>query len=92
MAQAFLQLPDGVLVVDDSGTVVWGNRAAERMFGRSLDDWQGVSGLSLVHPDDHEFVLRSMITVQGKDVGTPIEIRVKAAHGLAPHRARGHGR
>ncbi len=81
LAQAFLQLPDGVLVVDKQGNIVWGNRSAERMFGRALEDWRGVSGLSLVHPDDHEFVLRAMTTVQDKDVGSPIEIRLKAATG-----------
>ena len=81
LAHAFLQLPDGVLVIDQDGNVVWGNRSAERMFARSLEDWRGVSGLSLVHPDDQEFVLRSMATVGSKDVGSPIEIRVKAASG-----------
>jgi len=81
LADAFLQLPDGVLVIDQEGNVVWGNRSAERMFGRALEDWKGMSGLGLVHPDDQEFVLRSMASVGGKDVGSPIEIRVKAANG-----------
>jgi diguanylate cyclase (GGDEF)-like protein/PAS domain S-box-containing protein len=79
MADAFVNLPDAVVLVDGAGTVVWGNRAAERLFELTLDDWIGQSGLELVHPDDHEFVLRSLVTVQGKDVGTPIEIRIKAA-------------
>jgi diguanylate cyclase (GGDEF)-like protein/PAS domain S-box-containing protein len=81
MADAFVNLPDAVVLVDGSGTVVWGNRAAERLFELKLNDWIGQSGLQLVHPDDHEFVLRSLVTVQGKDVGTPIEIRIKAASG-----------
>ena len=41
----------------------------------------GQSGLALVHPDDQEFVLRSLTTIQDKDVGTPIEIRINAASG-----------
>ena len=56
MAEAFVNLPDAVVLVDGTGTVVWGNRAAERLFELSLDDWIGQSGLELVHPDDHEFV------------------------------------
>ena len=47
-------------MVDGAGNVVWGNPSAERMFERSLEDWRGQSGLALVHPDDQEFVLRSL--------------------------------
>ncbi|HSZ35615.1 MAG TPA: EAL domain-containing protein [Acidimicrobiales bacterium] len=81
MAEAFLHFPDAVVLVDGSGTIVWGNLAAERIFGRTLDEWVGRSGLDLVHPDDHEFVLRSLSSVQGKEVGSPIEIRVSATSG-----------
>ncbi|HEX3334515.1 MAG TPA: EAL domain-containing protein [Acidimicrobiales bacterium] len=81
MVEAFLNLPDGVVMVDGTGTVVWANRSAERIFERRLEDWVGRSGLDLVHPDDQEFVLRSLSTVQDKDVGSPIEIRVNAASG-----------
>ncbi|HEX4176539.1 MAG TPA: EAL domain-containing protein [Acidimicrobiales bacterium] len=81
MADAFLHFPDAVVLVDGSGTILWGNLAAERIFGRTLQEWVGRSGLDLVHPDDHEFVLRSLGTVQNKEVGSPIEIRVKAASG-----------
>ena len=81
MADAFLHFPDAVVLVDGSGTILWGNLAAERIFGWSLQEWVGRSGLDLVHPDDHEFVLRSLGSVQGKEVGSPIEIRVKAASG-----------
>ena len=79
MAQAFVNLPDAVVIVDGAGTIVWGNRSAERLFERALDDWKGQSGVDLVHPDDQELVLRSLATVQDKEVGIPIEIRVKAA-------------
>ncbi len=83
LGRVFLHLPDGIVVIDGAGSIVWGNRSAERMFERSLVDWQGQSGLDLVHPDDHEFVLRSLTTIQDKDreVGTPIEIRINAASG-----------
>ncbi|HEY6425851.1 MAG TPA: EAL domain-containing protein [Acidimicrobiales bacterium] len=81
MAGAFLNLPDAIVIVDGSGTIVWGNRSAERIFERTMDDWVGQSGLDLVHSDDQEFVLRSLSTVQGKEVGVPIEIRVNATSG-----------
>ena len=81
LADAFLHLPDGIVIVDGAGSIVWGNASAERMFERTLDDWVGQSGLNLVHPDDHELVLRSLTSIQGKDVGTPIEIRINAASG-----------
>jgi diguanylate cyclase (GGDEF)-like protein/PAS domain S-box-containing protein len=81
LRHVFLHLPDGIVIVDEGGKIVWGNRSAERMFERSLHDWKGQSGLDLVHPDDQEFVMRAMTTVQDKDVGTPIEIRINAASG-----------
>jgi diguanylate cyclase (GGDEF)-like protein/PAS domain S-box-containing protein len=81
MADAFLHLPDAVVLVDGNGTVIWGNKSAERIFGRPVSEVVGQSGLDLVHPDDHEFVLRSLSSIQHKDVGSPIEIRVKTASG-----------
>jgi diguanylate cyclase (GGDEF)-like protein/PAS domain S-box-containing protein len=74
-------LPDSVIVVNDRGILQWGNRTAETTFGRSMADSIGVSGLDLVHPDDMELVLLSLSSVQGKQVGTPIEIRLRTATG-----------
>jgi diguanylate cyclase (GGDEF)-like protein/PAS domain S-box-containing protein len=81
LAGALLKLPDSVVIVDENGDVVWGNSSALRLFGRSLADGVGISGLSLVHPDDQELVLRSLTTIQEKDVGDPIEIRVESVTG-----------
>jgi diguanylate cyclase (GGDEF)-like protein/PAS domain S-box-containing protein len=81
MVEAFLQLPDAVVIVDRNGTIVWGNPSAERLFERKLEDWAGNSSLDLVHPDDLEFALRSLSTIQDKEVGTPIELRVDTASG-----------
>ena len=80
--QAILHhLPDPVLVVDAESRVRWGNLAAERFFGRSLESSVGVRGLDLVHPDDLEFALLSMLSVQEKAVGLPIEVRLLGATG-----------
>jgi diguanylate cyclase (GGDEF)-like protein/PAS domain S-box-containing protein len=75
------ELPDAVVVIDSECTVKWANTAAERLFGRSRSEAVGVSGLDLVHPDDLELVLRSLVTVQGKEVGTAIEVRVSTGTG-----------
>jgi diguanylate cyclase (GGDEF)-like protein/PAS domain S-box-containing protein len=76
-----MDLPDAVIVVDGRGGLQWGNRTAEEFFGRSLSDTAGLSGLDFVHPEDLEFVLRSLTTIQDKKVGTPIEIRLRAPGG-----------
>jgi diguanylate cyclase (GGDEF)-like protein/PAS domain S-box-containing protein len=81
LAGAMLKLPDSVVIVDEAGNVAWGNSSAQRLFGRSLADGVGISGLSLVHPDDQELVLRSLTTIQDKEVGDPIEIRVESGTG-----------
>ena len=81
LASALLQLPDSVVIVDEDGSVAWANSAAQRLFGRSLADGVGISGLTLVHPDDQELVLRSLSTIQGKEIGDPIEIRVESVTG-----------
>jgi diguanylate cyclase (GGDEF)-like protein/PAS domain S-box-containing protein len=74
-------LPDAVAVIGSDGTVRWANHSAEKLFRRSLKEWIGVSGLELVHPEDLELVLRSLVTIQEKEVGTAIEVRVAAADG-----------
>jgi diguanylate cyclase (GGDEF)-like protein/PAS domain S-box-containing protein len=74
-------LPDPVVVVGPDTSITWANAAAERIFGRDLDDVVGRSGLEFVHPDDLEFVSIALDTVQDKDAGNPIEIRVRAAEG-----------
>ena len=75
------ELPDCVVVLDGSGHVQWGNRAAERLFGRTLHDSIGLAAFDLVHPDDLELVLRSFESVQRKEIGTLIEVRVKTPSG-----------
>jgi diguanylate cyclase (GGDEF)-like protein/PAS domain S-box-containing protein len=74
-------LPDPILVVDAGCSLLWGNRAAEVFFGRSSDSSLGMSGLDLVHPDDLEFALLSLLSVQAKDIGRPIEVRLRSDSG-----------
>ena len=80
-ALLLMSLPDAALVVDASGEVQWGNRAAEDLFGQSLEESRGASSVDFVHPDDLELVLRSLESVQSKARGSLIEIRVRTSSG-----------
>ncbi len=80
LAGLLADLPDVVIVLDPQGRLLWSNRAGERLFGRLLQDSIGLPALDLVHPDDLELVLRSLTSVQNKEVGTLIEVRAKASH------------
>jgi PAS domain S-box-containing protein len=76
------KLPDAVVVLDAFGRLKWANGAARRMFNRSLEDSIDLPALELVHPDDLEFVLRSLASVRGKQAGgSLIEVRVKTSSG-----------
>ena len=74
-------LPDAVIIVDAKGRLVWGNHTAETLFDRSVVDAVGWSSLELVHPDDLELVLRSLVSIQAKEIGAPIELRLKTKSG-----------
>ncbi len=74
-------LPDAALLVDSLFRVVWANRSGERLFGIKLEDSADLSGLDFIHPDDLETAALSMTSVQSKEVGTPLEVRVLAHDG-----------
>jgi diguanylate cyclase (GGDEF)-like protein/PAS domain S-box-containing protein len=81
LARLFTELADATIVIDAHGRVKWANRAAEGLFGRPLDDAIGISGLDLVHPQDLEFVLLSLMSVHSKEIGSPIEVRLATPAG-----------
>ncbi len=81
IAEVAMGLPDSVFLVDSLLQVLWANRSAERLFGMRLADSAGMSGLDFIHPDDFESAAHAMSSVQSKDVGTPLEIRVLAHDG-----------
>ncbi|MCP4434089.1 MAG: EAL domain-containing protein [Actinomycetia bacterium] len=74
-------LPDAVILVDSEANLTWGNQAAAHLFGRTLESSIGLNALEFVHPDDVGVALTSLESVVGKKVGTPIELRVRAADG-----------
>ncbi len=81
LARMLRALPDVVIVCDRGGRVLWGNTAAEQFFGSTLAETQGVAGLDRVHPEDLELVFRSLGTIYDKEVGSPIEVRLRGASG-----------
>jgi len=74
-------LPDAVVVVDANGRLVWANDAAERLFGMDSGKLEGSDCLAFAHPDDREFAALALTSIQGKEVGSPIEVRVRTAEG-----------
>lgn len=74
-------LPDVVIIVDDAGCLRYTNASAERQLRWIGDKWMGRSVLDLLHPDDLAGAMASMGTIQGKDYGTPVEVRVADADG-----------
>jgi diguanylate cyclase (GGDEF)-like protein/PAS domain S-box-containing protein len=81
LARFLDELPDVVIVLDECGNVLWGNSRAEHLFGVTLEEFHGQSALEFVHPDDLELVLRSLSSIQSKDVGTTLEVRAKGTTG-----------
>jgi len=78
---AFDSLADALVVIDADGMVRWANHAAEALVGQPLDAWMGRSGLELVHPADLDMAVLSLGTVQKKEAGSPIELRIAAREG-----------
>ncbi len=77
LARLLDEFPEIVVVLNNEGKLIWANNRAEALFNRTLESAIGISVLDFIHPDDLEIVLRSLETVQGKDVGVPLEIRVR---------------
>jgi diguanylate cyclase (GGDEF)-like protein/PAS domain S-box-containing protein len=74
-------LPDAVVVVDASARLIWANDAAERLFGVDSARLAGTDGLEFLHPDDKEVAAVALMSIRGKAVGTPIELRVRVPGG-----------
>lgn len=80
--QALVQaLPEPVIIVDRRGVLVWANVASERLFGRRLEELAGSGVLGLVHPDDMATATAAMRSVQEKEVGSLLELRLRTATG-----------
>ncbi|MBV8949454.1 MAG: EAL domain-containing protein [Actinobacteria bacterium] len=74
-------MPDAVFVIDASGQLVFSTSAASRLLGWDVEGFAGRSVLDLVHPDDLAMALVSLESVQHKEVGDPLDIRIATAGG-----------
>ncbi|MEZ5320584.1 MAG: EAL domain-containing protein [Microthrixaceae bacterium] len=74
-------LPDPTVVFDEDARVLWGNPAAERFFGIPFDSHVEMSATGLIHPHDLDLVAVSLVSVRDKQVGTPIELRLRSTTG-----------
>ncbi|MFA5885461.1 MAG: EAL domain-containing protein [Acidimicrobiia bacterium] len=74
-------LPDPALVLDEQMQVVALNRRGVAVTGFTAAELAGHAALDLVHPDDLALVLSSFEEVLEKEVGTPIELRIRAVDG-----------
>ncbi len=81
LVDLFDRLPDAVVVIDGAGSVVRANQAAGRVMGAPASTFVGTSGFDLVHPDDLQLAALSLASVEGKEVGTPIELRIGTSGG-----------
>ncbi|HEX4490190.1 MAG TPA: EAL domain-containing protein [Acidimicrobiia bacterium] len=74
-------LPDAVLVIGADARIRWANRAAERIFGLPLDEAIGANGLDFIHPEDLQLAALAIASVQQKEVGSLLELRVRSGDG-----------
>ncbi|MDQ1454588.1 MAG: hypothetical protein QOH28_208, partial [Actinomycetota bacterium] len=74
-------LPDAVVLISSFGDLRWANRAAEQLFGVTPASAVGRSILDFVHPDDAQVATLAVTSVQAKEVGTLLEVRVRGTHG-----------
>src|SRR3954470_24680554 len=81
LAAVAMALPDAVLVVDPQAQIRWANRACERLFGIPVDEAIGSPGLDFIHADDLQLAVLALTSVQSKEVGTPLELRVRSTDG-----------
>ena len=75
-------LPDVVVVLDRTGQLQYANESARVLLGHDPNAWVGRSGLELVHPDDLDRSLESLIgTADEGGRQAPTQFRVKRADG-----------
>ncbi len=93
LADLLAQLPDAVLVTDDSGIVLWANAKMADLMEAPLDEWLGRSFLEAVHPDCGVSIINALANVVHRPVGEPgalIKVRlVTGTGGVREVEARG---
>jgi diguanylate cyclase (GGDEF)-like protein/PAS domain S-box-containing protein len=71
--------PDALLLVDDSGTLLWASRSAEALLGYTPQEHVGSNVFEKVHPDDLGYAVGALGEVSRKD-GVHLPVQIRAAH------------
>ncbi len=74
-------LPDIIFVLGVELDLQYISAGAAQVLGWEPAEWIGRSAADILHPDDLALAASSMGAVQGKPMGTPIEVRVRNATG-----------
>ncbi|HSL57395.1 MAG TPA: diguanylate cyclase [Acidimicrobiales bacterium] len=74
-------LPDPVVVVGPDATVRWASASARALFGWTDAELMGRTADHLIHPEDMVTALSSLASVQAKEVGSLIELRIRSRDG-----------
>lgn len=72
---------DPVVVIGADAELLWANRAAEERFGWLLEERVGQVLVEMVHPEDLDTALLSLVSVVGKETGTLVDIRLRDRQG-----------
>jgi diguanylate cyclase (GGDEF)-like protein/PAS domain S-box-containing protein len=73
---------DMIAVIDVRGMFTYVSPAAERLFGRPVDELLGGSPFPFIHPDDRDAVIATFTQAQDRPgEGDPVEFRVQLGDG-----------
>jgi diguanylate cyclase (GGDEF)-like protein/PAS domain S-box-containing protein len=73
---------DMIAVIDVRGTFTYVSPAAQRLFGRPIDELIGGSPFPFIHPDDRDAVIATFTQAQDRPgEGEPVEFRVQQGDG-----------
>ena len=67
--------------IDSELRLTYGNHRADTTFGLTVEEGRGRSVIDFIHPDDLVTAAASLESVQDKDLGTSVDIRVRHADG-----------
>lgn len=70
----FEAAPVGMILADDSNTVIEANRAAERMLGYGPGELTGINGREIIHPDDLQAEAIETVTERILERPDPLEL------------------
>jgi diguanylate cyclase (GGDEF)-like protein/PAS domain S-box-containing protein len=78
-------LPDAIVAIDDTATILWANESAEAEFGYPAHELVGRHGLELIDPRDVETAASALLHTRagGSGVKQPWQLRVVGRDGVS---------